>query len=133
MESKHKFWHTIRWLIGRFVTVTVYMGLFALAYWLAFAFRYDFDWNNSGFTLCYQSILWVLLLKMSIFFIHRHFHAYGLYATFKDFQVLVKSSVFASIGFFVLGQYVWEMRLPRTVPVLDCIFTIFLIGTVRFR
>jgi FlaA1/EpsC-like NDP-sugar epimerase len=71
-------------------------------------------------------------LNTSIFFLHRHFHAYGLYATFKDFQVLVKSSVFASIGFFVLGQYVWEMRLPRTVPVLDCIFTIFLIGTVRF-
>jgi FlaA1/EpsC-like NDP-sugar epimerase len=122
----------MRWLTGRFVTVTVYLGLFALSYWLAFAFRYDFDWNNNGFVLCYQSILWVLLLKTSIFFLHRHFHAYGLYATFKDFQVLVKSSVFASIGFFVLGQYVWGMRLPRTVPVLDCIFTIFLIGTVRF-
>jgi FlaA1/EpsC-like NDP-sugar epimerase len=132
MESKHKIFRTLRWLIGRFVTVTVYLGLFALAYWLAFAFRYDFDWNNNGFVVCYQSILWVLLLKTSIFFLHRHFHAYGLYATFKDFQVLVKSSVFASVGFFVLAQYVWGMRLPRTVPVLDCLFTIFLIGTVRF-
>ncbi|MDR3196459.1 MAG: polysaccharide biosynthesis protein, partial [Planctomycetaceae bacterium] len=132
MESKHKFWNTIRWLTGRFITVTVYMMLFALAYWLAFAFRYDFDWKNNGFSLCYQSISWVLLLKMAVFFLHRHFHAYGLYATFKDFQVLVKSSVFASVGFFVLAQYVWGMRLPRTIPVMDCIFTIFLIGTVRF-
>ncbi|MDR2116463.1 MAG: hypothetical protein LBP87_08780, partial [Planctomycetaceae bacterium] len=132
MESKRNIGHTIRWLTGRFITVTVYMTLFALAYWLAFAFRYDFDWKHNGFSLCYQSISWVLLLKMLIFFLHRHFHAYGFYATFKDFQVLVKSSVFASVGFFVLALYVWGVRLPRTVPVMDCLFTIFLIGTVRF-
>ncbi|MDR2440931.1 MAG: hypothetical protein LBE12_16345, partial [Planctomycetaceae bacterium] len=77
MESKRKIGQTLRWLTVRFITVTVYLGLFTLAYWLAFAFRYDFDLKNNGFSLCYQSILWVLLLKMSIFFLHRHFHAYG--------------------------------------------------------
>jgi FlaA1/EpsC-like NDP-sugar epimerase len=132
MDWARKIGLTSRWLFGRTVTVMVYLCLFALAYWFAFAFRFDFDLKNNGFTLCYQSIGWVLLLKSSVFFLHRHFNSYGIYATFKDFQVLIKSSVLASIGFFVLAQYVWGMRLPRTVPVLDCIFTIFLIGTVRF-
>jgi FlaA1/EpsC-like NDP-sugar epimerase len=106
--------------------------LFALAYWLAFAFRYDFDVNNAGFAVCYQSIGWVLLLKSAVFFVHKHFHGYGLYATFKDFQVLVKSSFFASVGIFVIAQYAGGLKLPRTIPVLDCIFMIFLIGIVRF-
>jgi FlaA1/EpsC-like NDP-sugar epimerase len=132
MESKHKFWNLVHWLTGRFLTFTVYLGLFAFAYWLSFAFRYDFDLGHKDFLIFYKSVAWVLLLKMAIFFMHRHFHSFGLYATFKDFQALVKSSIFASVGVFVLAQYIWGIRLARTIPILDCIFTIFLIGIVRF-
>jgi FlaA1/EpsC-like NDP-sugar epimerase len=124
--------HFFRWLIGRAVTVGAYLCLFALAYWLAFAFRYDFDLQNAGFGNCYRSLLWVLLLKLAVFSVHRHFHSYGFYASFRDLQVLVKSSFISAVGIFIVASYILGMRLPRTVTVLDCLFTICLIGAVRF-
>lgn len=108
-----------------------YVFFFALAYWLAFSFRFDFDFQHENFALCYRSIVWVVLLKTTIFFYHKHFNSYWFYATYKDFQVLAKSSLLSAVAIYVLAHYFFNINLPRTVTVLDCIFTIFLIGSVR--
>ena len=109
-----------------------YIFFFAMAYWLAFAFRYDFDLGHTGMQNCYRSIVWIVMLKSAVFFFHRHFHNWGIYATFKDFQVLLKSAFFSSVGIFVATYYVVGLHLPRTVPVLDFIFTVTFIGIVRY-
>ncbi len=129
--SAKRIWRATQWLVRRTVVFAAYLCLFAIAYWLAFAFRFDFDWDNVGMCACYETIVYVVLLKAAVFFMDRHFHGMGLYATFKDLQILVKSSCISSCAFFLLTLFVFSIQLPRTVPVLDCIFTIALIGTVR--
>ena len=132
MDSIKKIRRIARKIAGRCAVVAVYVGLFVLAYWLAFAFRFDFDLDYKGMLACYNSIGLAVTVKLVVFFLYRHFHGHGLYATFKDFLVLIKSALISSVLIFVFAHYVLEIRLPRTVPVLDFVFTVACIGTVRF-
>jgi len=132
MDSIKKIKRIARKVAGRCAVVAAYVCLFTCAYWLAFAFRFDFDLDYKGMLACYNSIGLAVTIKLAVFFLYRHFHGHGLYATFKDFLVLIKSAVIASVLIFVFAHYVLEIRLPRTVPVLDCVFTIACIGMVRF-
>ncbi len=133
VQRDQRFWKD-RWLSYALAVLVFsgYLFFFAFAYWLAFAFRYDFNFEHRAMALCYQSIAWVVLLKSIIFFWHRHFNNRYYYTGFRDALVLFKSAVTASIGIFLLSHYVFEIHLPRTVPVLDGILTFFLIGSVRF-
>jgi FlaA1/EpsC-like NDP-sugar epimerase len=110
----------------------VYLSLFATAYWLAFAFRYDFNLNYAELSTCYKTIGWIVCLKSAIFFYHRHFHCCWFHATFKEFLFLCKSAIYSSVAIFIVSHYIFDVKLPRTIPVMDCIFTIALIGGVRF-
>ena len=132
MDSITQIKRTIRRVAGRCAVVVVYVCLFAFAYWLAFAFRYDFDFDRQGMRIYYQSIGLAVIVKIVVFFLYRHFHGHGLYATFKDFMALIKSALIASVLIFVFAHYIGEILLPRTVPVLDFVFTVACIGTVRF-
>ncbi|MCL2744674.1 MAG: polysaccharide biosynthesis protein [Planctomycetaceae bacterium] len=121
----------LRWIVRQSITVLAYAIMSIAAFWLAFAFRYDFDFHRPEFQLFYQSIWWVLILKLGIFYLHGHFHGYGFYATFRDFFVLAKSCFIASAAIFILFSFT-DVKLSRTVSVLDCVFTVFIIGMVRF-
>jgi FlaA1/EpsC-like NDP-sugar epimerase len=110
----------------------VYLSLFAVAYWLAFVFRYDFNFRDVGLLTCYKTIGWIICLKSAIFFYHRHFHSCWLNATFKEFLFLCKSAIYSSVAIFIMSHYVFNVKIPRTIPVMDCIFTIALIGGIRF-
>lgn len=132
MDSMKKVRRILCQIARRAAVITAYVGLFAFAYWLSFAVRFDFDLDNKVMQGCYDSLALVIAVKLAVFFFHRHFHGYGLYATFRDFQALIKSSIVSSVVIFVLAHYFLELRLPRTIPVLDCVFTIVCIGTVRF-
>ncbi|MDR2345480.1 MAG: polysaccharide biosynthesis protein [Planctomycetaceae bacterium] len=122
----------IQWIGWYAFIAATYLSLFAVAYLLAFAFRYDFNFNDPGIVTCYKTIGWIVCLKAAVFFYHRHFHSCWMQATFKEFLFLCKSAVYSSVAIFVVSQYIFEVKLPRTVPVMDCIFTITLIGGIRF-
>ena len=66
-----------------------------------------------------------------MFYIHRHFHGYWFYTTIKDVQVLTKSALVCSIFVLLFGRNCFPPPFPRTVPIIDCILTIFLIGSLR--
>ena len=132
MDSIKKIRRVAKRILGRSVVIAAYGFLFAFAYWISFALRYDFDLDHKGMSLCYQSITWIVAVKMTVFFLHRHFHGHGLYATFKDFKVLIKSSLYSTIAILILIHYVWMIRVPRSVPILDFVFTVACVGIVRF-
>jgi FlaA1/EpsC-like NDP-sugar epimerase len=111
---------------------SIYLVLFGLAYWLAFVIRYDSNWAAAEFSSCYKTIAWVVCIKSAIFFYHRHFHSCWLRATFKEFLFLCKSSIYCSVTIFLASIYIFDVKLSRTIPVLDCLFTIALIGGIRF-
>ncbi len=116
----------------RIAVYFAYFSCFVVAYWLAFAVRFDFDLGKHGLAAFYSSLPWVVAVKAAIFFWHRHFRNYWFYTTLRDFQALAKSALFSSVSIFLLSHYVFNIAIPRTVPVLDCMFTIFLIGVARF-
>ena len=111
--------------------IACYTLVFAVSYWLAFAFRFDFDFAQPGFRACYQSIFGVVLFKTAVFYAHRHFHGCWFYATIKDVQVLTKSALVCSIFVLLFGRNCFPPPFPRSVPIMDCILTIFLIGSLR--
>ncbi|MDR2644186.1 MAG: polysaccharide biosynthesis protein [Planctomycetaceae bacterium] len=131
-NEPHGVWFYARWTGWYSFIASIYLSLFAVAYWLAFAFRYDFNFKDTGLLTCYKTIGWIVCLKSAIFFYHRHFHSCWLHATFKEFLFLCKSAVYSSIAIFIVSHYIFHIKLPRTIPVLDCIFTIALIGGIRF-
>ncbi|MDR1291424.1 MAG: polysaccharide biosynthesis protein, partial [Planctomycetaceae bacterium] len=122
----------VKWTCWYSAFASIYLGLFAVAYWLAFAFRYDFDSVKMDLSTFYQTIAWVVCIKSAIFFYHRHFHSCWLRATFKEFLFLCKSAVYSSVAIFIASHYIFNVKLPRTIPVMDCLFTIVLIGGIRF-
>jgi len=130
MNIAHK--KKLRWVVRQTITVLAYSVMCIAAFWLAFAFRYDFDSRHNAFQLFYKNIWWVLLLKLGVFYFHGHFRGYGFYATFRDSFALVKSCFIASAAIFTIFYYVTDLKLSRTIPVLDCLFTVFIIGMVRF-
>ncbi len=109
-----------------------YLFLFAFAYWLAFAFRYDFNFELRGFALFQKSVVWAVLLKMGVFLWHDQFRNSYIFAGFKDALVLFKSSLVASFGFFLIAYYFFDCVLSKTIPVMDCVFTVVLVGSFRF-
>jgi len=113
------------------IIIACYALIFAVSYWLAFAFRFDFDFDQPGFRTCYQSIMWVVLFKTAVFYVHRHFHGCWFYATIKDVQVLTKSALVCSIFVLLFGRNCFPPPFPRTAPITDCILTIFLVGSLR--
>ena len=132
MDSIKNIRRAAKKIVRRSIVVAAYGCLFAFAYWFSFALRCDFDLDRGTMQACYGSIVWIVAVKMMVFFLHRHFHGHGLYATFKDFQTLVKSSLVSTIIILVLVHYVWTIRIPRSVPILDFVFTIVCVGAVRF-
>ncbi|MDR1483260.1 MAG: polysaccharide biosynthesis protein [Planctomycetaceae bacterium] len=131
-NESHGIGFYIQWTGWYAFIASVYLSLFAVAYWLAFAFRYDFNFHDAGLSICYKTIGWIVCLKSAIFFYHRHFHSCWFHATFKEFLFLCKSAVYSSVAIFIVSHYMFNVKLPRTIPVMDCIFTIALIGGIRF-
>ncbi|MGL4595212.1 MAG: polysaccharide biosynthesis protein [Thermoguttaceae bacterium] len=131
MDSVKKHSILSHWFVVRPLVMVVYIAMFALSYWFAYGFRFDFDTDNPGWNRIYGTIGWVLAIKTAVFFYHRHFHCCGLYATFKDGKAIVKSSIFASAAVLIFLNFFTQIPIPRSIIFQDCVITICLIGMVR--
>lgn len=120
------------WLVG-----ICHLLLFAAIYWVSFGLRFDFEIPSSHTDVLLRGLFWVLLIKAIVFLFLGHYDNWWSYVTFADLVALVRASVLstfaiAAVLHFVLAYQVPRSPLvPRTVLLLDCVFTIVVLGAVR--
>ena len=124
----------VKTLFNKFVLLAVHTVLFALTYFFAFVFRFDFEfifvgdrWNSFIIT-----IFFVISIKLAVFYTNRHFRDIWFYATVKNLQQLIISSAIAAVLIYAFkAVFLQNVPLPRSIPILDAILTVSIIGGLR--
>src|SRR5919199_1810090 len=108
--------------------------LLALAYALAYALRFD-SIPHRYQDLLLQSIAFVVVGKLAIFYVFGLYHKLWRYIDQQDFESIVKAVLAGSIAmvavFFALPNSV-ALDPPRGVIALDLLLTLGLVGGIRF-
>src|ERR687886_329171 len=108
--------------------------LLALAYSLAYALRFD-SIPHRYQDLLLQSIAFVVVGKIAIFYVFGMYHKLWRFIDQQDFESIVKAVAAGSIAmvavFFALPNSV-ALDPPRGVIALDLLLTLGLVGGIRF-
>src|SRR5919199_2693104 len=108
--------------------------LLALAYALAYALRFD-SIPHRYQDLLLQSIAFVVVGKLAIFYVFGLYHKLWRFIDQRDFESIVKAVVAASVAmvavFFAIPKSV-ALDPPRGVIALDLLLTLGLVGGIRF-
>ncbi len=119
--------------IGQLAVDTV---IVALAYWLAFYFRFDGGAVPKRFDRLFEeTILLVVGLKVAIFVGARFYTKWWRFTSVRDLQAIFIGTAVASLAITALFS-VWRpdgvVEVPRGVLAFDFLFTLVMIGGVRF-
>ena len=116
----------------RFWTVAgVHLAVFAAVYWTAFLLRFDFYLPATDAFALRSTLPWVLVAKFLIFLALGHFDGWWAYVTFADLIALIRSSILAMLCFITINYFGGVYAVPRSIPILDCVGTIVLLGALR--
>jgi FlaA1/EpsC-like NDP-sugar epimerase len=125
----------VRWFNRRRVFhLVVDACLIALAWYLAFALRFDFEIPARYVDLLGKTILIVVGLKIAVFVLSGFYNHWWRYVSVRDIWSIVRGVVVASILVFVviyLVEPVENVRLPRSVFVSDLLLLLALVTGVR--
>jgi FlaA1/EpsC-like NDP-sugar epimerase len=119
----------------RLVQAAVDACLVALAYMLAFELRFDPRIPHRYEVLLGESIAFVVLGKLIVFWILGLYHKLWRFTDGKDFEAIIRAVVVTSFGlvvaFFLIPPSV-AIDPPRGVIALDFLLTLTLITGIRF-
>jgi FlaA1/EpsC-like NDP-sugar epimerase len=117
----------------RIVHLLIDACLVALAWYLAFALRFDFAIPSRYAELLVKSILLVVVLKVAIFILFGFYNHWWRYVSIRDIWSVARGVVVASLLAFVvvfLIDPVENARLPRSVILTDTVLLLaFITGT----
>jgi FlaA1/EpsC-like NDP-sugar epimerase len=109
--------------------------LLTLAFVLAFVLRFDPEIPSRYQDLLGDSIAFVVLGKLLIFWANGLYHKLWRFIDGKDFEVIVRAVVMASfalvVAFFLIPSSL-TVDPPRGVIALDFLLTLLLVGGARF-
>lgn len=136
-------WHGLSHRLGQIVVDAVLIGL---AFWLAFALRFESaDWPRRFERLFNETVLIVVLIKLTVFLIARFYTKWWRYTSLRDLQSIILASSVASLAVFSLFA-LWDTgrvpligalkpdvkaSLPLGVQALDLLLTLALVGGAR--
>ncbi len=109
-------------------------GLIALAWYLAFTLRFDQGVPRYYDTLFRRTILIVVAIKLVVFVLFRFYDRWWRYVSIRDMWSAVRgvtaASLVASLTVYFFAP-VAQVRLPRSVAVMDWLFLLGLIAGTR--
>jgi FlaA1/EpsC-like NDP-sugar epimerase len=107
-------------------------SLFALAYILACLFRFEFDLKGADIRPIFPVLLWMIPLKLAIFFGFGLYHGMWRYTSMSDFWNLVKASLFAMLSTMAIILYTYRFQgYSRAVFLMDGVLSFLLTGGLR--
>src|SRR5215207_6491380 len=121
---------------NRVLQITADAGLVALAYFLAFQLRFLDDphgWPQRYETLFAQSVGFVVVGKLGVFYAFGLYQKWWRYVSGRDFFLIVRAVAVSSGLLVVLLTVVqpFEHGLPRSVTVMDFLLTLLLVTGAR--
>ena len=121
--------------LHRLGQVSVDVCLIALAWWLAFVVRFDGDPPGRYDRLFLITVGVVIGLKLAVFVAFRFYTRWWRFTGIQDLEQIVIACVVATL-LVITVLTIWRPdgyeAVPRGVFVLDFLFTVVLVGGVRF-
>ena len=109
-------------------------GLIALAWYLAFELRFDQGVPRYYDTLFHRTILIVVAIKLVVFVLFRFYDRWWRYVSIRDMWSAVRgvtaASLVASLTVYFFSP-VAQVRLPRSVAIMDWLFLLGLVAGSR--
>jgi FlaA1/EpsC-like NDP-sugar epimerase len=122
-------WPLLRWP----TVLSIHVILTALAYWAAFALRFDFDIPRTEWRLFASTLPYLLVLRLCVLGRMGVFRGSWRHVSLSDLVTLSIAVTLSSLLFvatlFLTGHL---LGMPRSVLALDWVLLIFLSGGVRF-
>jgi FlaA1/EpsC-like NDP-sugar epimerase len=115
-----------------YLLIVAHIAIFAVTYALAFLLRFDWAIPPDMAALMYNTIAFVIAIKLALYLSFGSLHGWWRYVTFSDLASLLKVTilstiVIASIDYFLLPQ----LQIPRVVLMLDFGVGVMLAGGLR--
>ncbi|MDR1959320.1 MAG: polysaccharide biosynthesis protein [Planctomycetaceae bacterium] len=127
--------NTKKFIQNRYFLFFFHAILFILTYYFAFTLRFDLNFYHTvpeTTTHFLDMIFWVVSIKLAIFYIRGHFRDIWFYATVRNLKQLIITSCIAMMLIYAAQTLIFRsVTLPRSIPVLDAILTIMILGSLR--
>jgi len=113
--------------------IATHLALVPLAYYLAFALRFDFAMPAKEVDLFWTTVPFLIAIKLLAFHQMGLYRGYWKHVSLTDLVSLSTAVTFSSAVFVALLYMLDHLgSMPRSVLVLDWLVTIFLAGGMRF-
>jgi FlaA1/EpsC-like NDP-sugar epimerase len=106
--------------------------LFAIAFTVAFLFRYDFTVPQQQIIYLTNLILIVVLIKLFIFYFTGVYRIIWLYSSVMDFFRIIWANAIASLLIVLLVYFIFRLPIARSVIGIDALVAIALTAGTRF-
>lgn len=131
-NRKRKFFRSRITVYARAVVVNLL--LYTAVYLCAYLLKYE-QWESFR-ELFWNSLPWVLAIKMFVLYARRSYRDIGYYATIRELSAIITDSAVAFAGiviFFAVGHTFkfFDSRIPLSVLVLDMLLSIVVRGGGR--
>lgn len=115
-----------------YVLLALHIVIIALAYGLAFQLRFDLAVPTQMRRIFWQSLPWLLVVKLLVFHHFGSLRGWWRYITFADLAELLRVSTLSTLAITAVDYFCFpEYQIPRSVVLLDWGMTILLFGGLR--
>jgi FlaA1/EpsC-like NDP-sugar epimerase len=119
---------------SRFLQVLADAGIVALSWFLAFELRFDHGLPVYYDTLLRRTILLVVVIKVAVFLLFGFHRRWWRYVSVRDMWSAARGVIVASLVADVTVYFaspVHNVRLPRSIAVMDLLITLALVAGAR--
>ena len=117
----------------RLVIFALHLVLVPLAYWIAYALRFDFAVPGSYLHVYAETLPVLLVVRLAVLWGFRMYNGWWRHVGMYDLIALVRATTVSSLVFVAaIFQLGYGASVPRSIVVLDWVLAILMLGGVRF-
>ena len=118
-----------REILQLLASAAVFMPLFAATYYGAYLLRFAGETNYSYPEAFFGTVLWVVVVKWTVFLWFRVYQSWSRYVSFHDILVLGQAVTASAIGVALLDTFCFpRFSIPRSVLLIDWGTTLVVVG-----
>jgi FlaA1/EpsC-like NDP-sugar epimerase len=118
---------------SKLIIIVTQIVLLSLTYYFSFLLRFDFGLPQSFRSMFLLTLLYVLAVKLAVFYFFKLYAGWWRYASMTDLWNISKAAVIScALLLVVIFATTRFVGYPRSVLVMDMMLTILFIGGARF-